>query len=215
MHSLITSYLLQSRECILPGIGVFKMIGTRASTDTAGNRILPPFETIIFKNEDGSQSPGLVKYIAEQKHITENEANDLLNDFCNEWKDKIDEGERLNFETIGSIQKNAAGSIIFEKETAFAFLQPIPVDSVYQRTNSSEDPVINETPAAPVIIDEKEPQEVIVERSYWGLWALILLAIGLVMLFYHYKGWNLTGSSVGNQHHYTVDSAGATYHLPK
>lgn len=208
MHSLITSYLLQSKECILPGIGRLQIIHTPASTDAATNSILPPFEGIIFKSEDHLKSPGLVKYIANKKHIEESEAENLLNDFCKEWKEKINVGEKLVLEIVGSLQRNADGAIVFEKENTFNFLQPISVEAAYHRT---EEPVVlNEEPIVPEIFEEKE-EDVVVERTYWGLWALILFAIGAVMMFYHFKDHKPTGTNMGNQNQYVVDSAKETY----
>lgn len=218
MHSLITSYLLQSKECVLPGIGVLQIIHTPASTDSAHNRILPAYETIIFKREDRTASPDLVKYIAAKKHIHQGEAEELLNDFCKEWKVKMDAGEKLVFETIGSLQKNAEGIIFFEKEKNVGFFQPININSVYQRTAAP--PIIEEEPALPEVNEfevnqYKEEEKVVIERSYWGLWALILLAVAAVMLFYHFKDHTPSASNIGNQHKFMIDSAAATYQLPK
>ena len=217
MHSLITSYLLQSKECILPGIGVLQIIHTPASTDAANSRILPPFEGIIFKNEDHSNSPALVQYIANKKHIEKANAEDLLKNFCKEWKEKIDAGEKLHLETVGSIYKNADGQVTFERESSFNFFQPVTVENVYQR---SEQPVtVAEEPGEHVVPLVQETnvstQEVVVERSYWGLWALILLAIGLVVIFYNFKDHKPSVTNIGNQHKYSVDSVGATYQLPR
>lgn len=211
MNSLIRSYLLQSKECILPGIGVLQIIHTPASTDVAANSILPPFEGIIFKNEDHSKSPGLVKYIATKKNIEQSESEGLLDNFCNDWKEKMNEGEKLTFETVGSLQKNIDGVIVFKKENIVNFLQPIPVSITYRRTELPE-PVIKEQPVPEVF--ESADEDVVIERSYWGLWALILLAIGAVMAFYHFKVHGVTGSTMGNQHQYIIDSSTATYTVP-
>ena len=195
----------------MPGIGVLQIIHTPSSTDAATNRILPPFEGIIFKKEDHSTSPGLVKYIADKKNIEQSNAENLLNDFCKEWKEKISAGEKLSFETVGSIQKNADGATTFEKENQFNFLQPIPVTNTYHRTEIPEPKV--EQASVPEVFEEAD-EDIVVERSYWGLWALILLAIGAVMIFYHFKDHRLSGSTIGNQHQYPVDSANATYTIP-
>ncbi|HUS03139.1 MAG TPA: hypothetical protein VMY77_15480 [Chitinophagaceae bacterium] len=216
MHSLITSYLLQSKECILPGIGILKIIHTPASTDTNDNRILPPFEGIIFKNEDHSGSPGLVKYIAGKKHIAISEAEVQLDNFCQEWTEKINAGEKLHFETVGSIQKNTDGVITFEKENSLNFFQPLPVENVYHKAGQPI-PVVEEAvlPEPDIVTQDVVTQEVVVERSYWGFWALILLAIGFVLLFYHFKDHKMSGSNIGNQHKYRVESAGTMYQLSK
>jgi hypothetical protein len=211
MHSLITSYLLQSKQCILPGIGVLQILHTPASTDIATNRILPPFEEIIFKKEDHSKSPGFVKFIADKKNIEQSEAEGLLNDFCNEWKEKIKTGEKLNFENIGTIQTNVDGVIVFEKENTINFFQPISVNDTYHRTELPE-PIIDKQ-TQPELYEEVD-EDIVVQRSYWGLWALILLVIGAVMIFYHFKEHGISRASISNQHQYPVDSAGATYTIP-
>ena len=210
MHSLVTSYLLQSKECILPGIGILQIIHTPASTDASTNRILPPFEGIIFKNVDHSKSPGLVKYIADIKNIEQVDAENLLIDFCKDWQEKINAGEKLKFETVGSIQKNADGVIIFEKVNAVNFLQPISVDQAYHKIELPE-PITKQP--APEVFEEAD-EDIVIVRSSWGLWALILLAIGAVMIFYNFKEHGISRSSISNQHQYPVDSAGATYTIP-
>ncbi len=209
MHSLITSYLLQNKECILPTIGVLQVIYTPAAADTDNSRILPPSENIIFKKEDHSTSPGLTEYIAVQKQIGQADAENLLNNFCKDWKEKINAGEKLHFETLGSIQKSADGEIIFENEKGSDFLQPLTVDNVYK----SKQPLYIPDEAV-VQEDATVPQDVVVEKSHWGIWALILFALGLVMLFYHFKDHRLSRSNMGNQHKFIIDSAGATYKLP-
>lgn len=216
MRSLITSYLLQSKECVLPGIGVLKIIHTPASTDAANNKLLPPFEQVIFKRDSGTASAGLVNYIAAKKNIELPEAENLLNSFCNEWKEKINAGKKLTFETLGSLHKDAEGSIVFERERSYNFLQPVSIESSYQKVEQQQNENHLAVTEQPAIIEEGTyKEEVVVERSYWGLWALILLAIGLVMLFYHFKDHKLTGSSAGNQHKNTVDTATATYRISK
>ena len=209
MHSLITSYLLQNKECTLPGIGVLQIIHTSASTDAANNRILSPFEEIIFNKEDHLKSPDLVKYIADKKHIETSEAADLLNNFCKDWKVKLKTGKKLYFETVGSIYKNADGIITFERVGGFTVLQPIAVNTIYKKSEEPVLPVEEQT-----VLTEKKiiKEDVVVERSYWRLWALILLTIGSVLLIYNFKDHKLPGSSTGNQTHLVIDSAKATYH---
>lgn len=216
MHSLITSYLLQYNECILPGIGILKIIHTPASTDTYSNRILPPYEGIIFKHEEQSQSPGLINYIADKEHIEIKDAEQGLYNFCKEWKEKINAGEKLELETVGSIQKNADGNISFERSSNFNFLQPVALSNNYI---DIEKPVVTNKvlgfPEAKELEEKDLKEDIIIERSYWGFWALILLAIGCAMIFYHFMDHELSGSAIGNQYRITIDSAAATYTIQK
>ncbi|HEV8081539.1 MAG TPA: hypothetical protein VGP43_12570 [Chitinophagaceae bacterium] len=214
MKSIATSYLLQSKECILPGIGILQIRNVSAKTDIVNNQILPPASEILFKEDSNLKSPSLVKYIADTKHIGLIEAEDTLILFCNEWKEKMISGDKMNFETLGSLQKNAENKIIFERESSFNFLKPITVNIAYEPIK--EPVIIKEEPVLLKTVDFKKEEEenVVLEKSYWGLWALILLAIASVMLFFHFK-IHETGSVIGNQKHFTIDSATATYSIPK
>ena len=112
---------------------------------------------------------------------------------------------------MAQYKKNADGATTFEKEYQFNFLQPITVTDIYHRIETSEPTV--EQAAVPEVFEEAD-EDIVIERSYWGLWALILLAIGAVVIFYNFKDHKLSGSTIGNQHQYTADSAAATYTLP-
>jgi hypothetical protein len=120
----------------------------------------------------------------------------------------------MNFETLGSLQKNAENKIIFEREVGFNFLQPITVTTAYEPIR--EPVIIKEEPVLLKTVDFKKEEEenIVLEKSYWGLWALILLAIASVMLFFHFK-IHETGSVIGNQKRFTIDSAAPTYSIPK
>ena len=226
MQTLITSFLLQNKECTLPGIGDLRVINTGASTDANNNLLLPPFEEIIFRPGADSASPALIHYIAAKNNIAEEEAQKRLQEFCRDWKEKIAAREKLVLETIGSIHNNADGNLVFERERSYQYLQPVAIHSPYHKKDSVDTEAVN----ALVAVDEVSPannnlieslgeqgvhkemvEDVIVERSYWGLWALILFAIAAVMLFYHFKDHAFTGSSSGNQNHLPVDSAKAAY----
>jgi nucleoid DNA-binding protein len=162
MESLITSYLLQSKECVLPGIGSFQIKNIPATYVDGANQLLPPSEEIIFKEEILSLSSGIVKYIADKKHIEENEAEGLLSNFCNVWNKKILAGEKLNLLPLGFLLSNEDGEILFKRETGFPFLQALKLNNPYQKT---EEPELNRE--AEVLIDE-EPELIRWEKVLIG-----------------------------------------------
>lgn len=213
MQSLITSYLIQNKKCFLPGIGVLKIIHTPASTDHAANLVLPPFETVVFSKEESNTNTGFTQYVSRRKQIPAAEAEDEITSFCNNWKERINAGESLVLDSIGSL-KNNEGNIFFQREKRFDFFQPVEIGVPYQR----EEEVIREpevTVARDSVLGKTEAGEnYVVEKSYWGLWALILLAIGLMVLFYYYKDRAFTGASSGNQNKIQLDSAKGTYVKP-
>lgn len=211
MHSIITSYLLQSKECVLPGIGSLQIIDTPAATANEPGRILPPSSEIIFKRNESKKLDGQVNYIAAVSNIPKEEAEDRLNDFCKEWKHKINNGESLHLETIGFIKKNGEGDIVFEKEETINFYEPIEVDQIYK---SHTLPAVE----AEVHVAKEEiyvKEKVVIKRSYWWLWALILLAIAAVMIFYHFSENGFNRSTLGNQNKIKPGTTQETYKREK
>ena len=213
MRSLITSYLLQNKECRLSGIGMLRIISTPATSDTANNLLQPPFDGIIFTAGTDSFSTGLIDYIAKKNQISTKESEIELNEFCKEWKEKIKRGEILTLDIVGSIKKNDDGLMIFEKERSFNLLKPIPVNDLYQKNN--EPSPIAEEQTITDINEFEEKETVIVEKTNWAFWAIILLAVGFVFIFYHFKDHAFSGSTIGNQKKPIIDSAAAGYYIPK
>lgn len=211
MHSIITSYLLQKEECPLPGIGNLKIEHLTASADIVNKQILPPNEKIVFTEKDNIKPGGLIKYIAKKKNTDIDTAENLLKDFCREWKEKIDAGEELRLETIGSLKKNAGENIYFEEDKTFNFLKPISVESVYEK---EEPATIAEPEKTEIAEGTYENEAVIIERSGWGIWAIILIAIASVAIFYHFYNNKLVPSSLGNQNHFFIDSADSRSTIP-
>lgn len=211
MHSIITSYLLQCKECALPGIGSLKVNHISASADVANKQILPPKDEIVFTEKENVTPGGLIKYIAKKKNIDVDTAENVLKDFCREWKEKINAGEELRLETIGSLKKNSGRNIYLEEDKNFNFLQPISVKKIYEK----EEPVTIAKPKETVTLEQTyENEEVIIKRLTWGIWAMILIAIASATICYHFYTYKLTPSSLGNQNHFTVDSADARHTIP-
>lgn len=212
MQSLITSYLLQNKECTLDGIGSLQLKKIPSKFDSDTKEILPPAEEIILHNST-SDNAGFIKYIADKKNISFDEAKDIYSNFCKDWKEKIEAGEELMLEPFGAIQKSADGKIYFERKRLPNFYHTIPVEEIYQQAtliSGKEEDLNND-----VISNNTVEDEVVVERSHWGWWAAILLAIAFAVIFFQLKDKRLSGSSAGNQKKIIADSATATYKVPR
>ena len=67
MQDLITSFIIQSKECKLAEIGKFTVITKPAKTDIANKQITPSFKEIHFNKREEKISDELVKYVADKK----------------------------------------------------------------------------------------------------------------------------------------------------
>src|SRR6478609_5856078 len=125
MESLITSFLLQSAKTTLPYIGTFYHQWTSSKLDVVNKQILPPGRELIFHESSDSDAGNLVNFISRKQHIQLSEAKTELDKYCNYWKDKLNRGDSLNFETIGLLRRNEEGLIYFQPERSNQFLQPV------------------------------------------------------------------------------------------
>ncbi len=209
MHSIITSYLLQTGKCALPYLGFFSTEYKPAETDIVYKQILPPLEEIVFNEETILLSPGLVNYIASKKNIAQSEAENQLEKFCTYWKEKIEGGEKLCFDSFGCLQKNELGNIYFTRAGNLDFLKAVPAERVLRQ--NTQDPVLadNEGNTSPVV-NEYYKKDVVVARSGWIIYALILAAISLVGLFFNFYN-HKSSSIIGNQNKFTIKATEKTY----
>jgi nucleoid DNA-binding protein len=213
MHSLITSYLIQAGKCSLPGIGFFKIKHNPAQFDVANKQMHPSVEEIIFNEQAIVLSPGLVSYLVHKKNISADEAENLLNKFCSEWKNKIEAGEKLYFEGIGSLQKNDVGIISLTKERLPEYLKSIPAERVFHE-NAEHPVLVGDKETTSSAMNEYYKEDVPAVKRGWLTGAIILGVITLLILLYSFYDKKISAHSVGNRHNLPVKSANETHFKP-
>ena len=187
MLNLITSYLIQTGECILPGIGSITLVSTPASLDVANKEILPPVSEYRFSDTGGQPDEALIQYIAYKRGIDTQEALEEMKQFSGLLKEKLFSGEKILFNSIGILQKDLSGNIVFEPQMNQSYYEAVPAIRVVHKdvkhamivgdreTDSSE---MNE-----MLNGETETQS---RNSFWKIAAIILFLIGAGVLFYHF-----------------------------
>jgi hypothetical protein len=215
MQSLIISYLLQCGECNLPGIGKLYVKRSTATIDAANKQILPPAEEIIFSKDINVKPGGFIKYIADKKRIELKQAEEQLENVCNKWKDSLQAGEEIELETLGILFKNVEGNIDFKQTNAYNYFEPTPVENIYKPNEVDEISGVRENDNPDLFNADEQEEQFIVAKSNWGLWAIILIAIGSVIIFYNI--WINKGKDyfTGNQTKVVADSSKITYQKPR
>lgn len=114
--------LLFSHDCvILPGFGGFIGNYAPAHFDKTTNTFHPPAKLISF-NRNLSHNDGLVTgTVSAKSGLGYSDARNLVGEFVDEVRKKLEKGEKVIFEKIGSFTTNNEGNYVFEPDRELNF----------------------------------------------------------------------------------------------
>ena len=122
----ITPYireLLFSHDCVIvPGFGGFIGNYAPARIDNASSTFYPPVKQISFNRNLNSNDGLLAGRISGHSAITFNEAVSRIEEFVGRVKKRIENGEKVVFDNIGTFTANHEGSIQFEPDRTVNYL---------------------------------------------------------------------------------------------
>jgi nucleoid DNA-binding protein len=111
--------LLFSHDCVIvPGFGGFIGNYTPARIDKSTSTFHPPVKQITF-NRNLSHNDGLlVGRISESAKMNYGDARNLVEEYVASVRKKLEKGEKIVFDNIGSFINNQEGNIQFEPDTS-------------------------------------------------------------------------------------------------
>ena len=114
--------LLYNHECVIvSGLGAF-ILNEESTIIDENKSLFTPFKKIISFNPEIKKNDGLLaNYISEIENISFEEACIKIASFVNKILIKINNGEAFHLETIGVLQLNNSGYIVFKKEEELNF----------------------------------------------------------------------------------------------
>ncbi|MCX6236947.1 MAG: SPOR domain-containing protein [Bacteroidia bacterium] len=122
----ITFYLvelLRLHDCVIvPELGGFVTNYRPAEMDLANNSFNPPVKEIIFTSKLSKNDGLLVNYISETEGVGYFEARQIISEFVDEIWSKLENGEKIEFQNVGSLQFDRNEKLIFEPEVHENFL---------------------------------------------------------------------------------------------
>lgn len=199
MQEIITSYLVQKKECSLPGIGNFKINVVPAYLDVANKKILPPATEIIFSEGDVHLRKDLVKYISIQQNVDEHQAAENITKWCDNVKESLNAGEKIIFESIGSLQKNAVGNIFLSTKNKNRLYEAVSADRVVHK-DEDHAVLVGDRETTSAAMNEYYKAETVFERKIsWKIWATVLLGLSILSLIMHFSYNRFTTAGTGNQ----------------
>ncbi len=200
MFDVLNSYLFQHKNISIPGLGTIYLESLPASMDTSTKNMLPPLYYFRFDKYFDAPDREFFSYLATHQNIPDYEALRLYSEFSFVLREKINREESVSWEGVGELKKNAEGNIVFESTlgTPF-FLQPVPARKVV-RPDAKHTLLVGDTERTNVEMNEWLQQETEPrKKSLWWVYPLIIAAIALIALLFHFSshGWRL--ESAGNQ----------------
>jgi len=202
MTEALVSYLLQHKSLSIPGLGSMYIERIPAQTDFVNKRILPPGFHYRFDKYFDAPDKDFFTYLALQNDMADYEAIKWYNEWAYELRNKIRDGQEISWSGIGKLKKDVTGDIVFESEGAiYTLLEPTPANRVL-RSNAQHTMLVGDREVTREIagFDASEPYEgeTHVEKESWWLYALIIGAIALSLIFFHFYN-NGTNAASGNQ----------------
>ena len=109
--------LLFGHDCVIvPGFGGFIGNYTPARIDKSSGTFYPPVKQISFNRNLNHNDGLLVGRISGSANINYGDARNLVEEFVADLRRKIEKGEKVVFDNIGSFINNQEGNIQFEPD---------------------------------------------------------------------------------------------------
>jgi hypothetical protein len=197
MISILNSYLIQHKSICIPGLGTIYLEKIPAINDFSNRQLLPPSYKYRFDKYFDAPDKEFFSFLASNQSMAEYEAIKLYNEFAYDMRDRIRKEERFDWPQVGVLMRDATGEIQFKSELIQpGFVQPVPARRVI-RQDARHALLVGDQELTTDHMTELLSEEVYVEKESWWVYALIVFAVALVILFFYLyqHGWDF--SSLG------------------
>jgi hypothetical protein len=199
MQKLIASFLAQKKECSLPLIGKIRIIQGPAESRLTDFQIVKPEREVVFDPKDDYLSDEFIDYVSYKNHITKENAEEIVNNWCLNSKMKLDGGERINCKSFGWFQKGEDGYVKFFNRNELNLYEPVHSKKVVHELDPHAILVGDkETNSAEMnaYFEEKSRED---HGKIMKLWVPLLIGIAILILILYFLGKSFSVSSIGNQ----------------
>lgn len=170
--------LLFGHDCvIIPGFGGFIGNYSPARIDRNSGTFHPPLKQISFNRNLNHNDGLLIGRISEFSGLNYRDARNLVEDFVGDLKRKLEKGERVVFDNIGTFDNNNEGNVVFEPDSTvnyhldsygFESFQCLPVEGYDVRKRIAKHP-------------QKEPSRHISMRKLLWRAAIVIPLLALMV----------------------------------
>ena len=187
----ITFYLvelLRLHDCVIvPDLGGFVTNYRPAEMDLVNNSFNPPVKEIIFTGKLSKNDGLLVNYISETEGVGYFEARQIISEFVDETWSKLENGEKIEFHNVGSLQFDRNEKLIFEPEIHENFLLEAYGMEGFQFPQLERSEIIS---SKRVFADKEAVRPVFSSRKVKALVVAIPILLALVLIPVSKYSWN-------------------------
>jgi hypothetical protein len=199
MYELLNRYLFQHKSISIPGLGSLVGETVPAVTDFANRQLLPVQYKLRFDKYADKPNDDFFAYLSEKGNLPAVEAIQWYNEFSERLRARIKSGEEANWHGVGIFKKDFGGEITFAPiATRYELYPPVKAERVIH-TDARHSILVGDKQKTNYEMTELLSDEVHVEKESWWIYALILAAIGLSILFFHLYSNSMRWGVTGNQ----------------
>jgi hypothetical protein len=199
MYELLNRYLFQHKSISIPGLGSLVAETIPAVTDFANRQLLPVQYKFRFDKYADTPDRDFFAYLSEKGKVPDFEAIRWYNEFADGLRARIKSGEEASWQGVGVFKKDFGGEITFEPQsTRYELYPPVKAERA-MHTDARHSILVGDKEKTNYEMTELLSDEVHVEKESWWIYALILAAIGLSVLFFHLYSHQLRWGFTGNQ----------------
>ena len=203
MYDILNKYLFQHRSISIPGLGSLVAENIPAVADFANKQLLPVQVKFRFDKYYDVPDKSLFSYLSAVKNMPDFEAMAWFSDFAASLRARIKKEEEAVWQDVGTFRKDFGGEIVFEPFSPSYELYPaVPAERII-RADATHSILVGDKEKTNYEMTELLNDESYVEKESWWIYALILAAVGLSVLFFYFYSNHMKWTT-GNQQKPTI-----------
>ncbi len=210
MYGELYHYFSTYRQLNVPGIGTFSLKRQPAIADFVNKQILPPSFIAALEPGNGTASKHLINWLAASLGITDREAVIRFNDFAFDLRKKLEAGEKIDWNGIGTLKTGLGTEIKFEPVLKASFFDKPVAAAKVVRSQAEHTVRVGEQEKTAAEMREyfSQPDT---GKNYWWAWALIAGFAALIFCGWYFSANGISVSSTGNTKTIKAAEVSATY----
>ena len=186
MVELVKTYLLQHNSISIPGLGTIYVERIPAQSDFVNRQLLPPAYHFRFDKYFVAPGKEFFTYLAAKKHVEDYEAIRMYNEWALQLRNNIGAEQPTLLEGLGSLKRDESGEVVFEAAgNQYLYSQPVPAERIV-RTNAKHTMIVGDKEVTNVEMSGYLQEGLRRKRTAWWIYALIVAAIALLAIFFHF-----------------------------